>query len=273
MLLSQFFIDDLKNRAVLLRGIRLVLAVLLVFISIGNGQEPPKPLLVDEVGEVCSEDLMARMDNFMVQLNTNPTAKGVVIFHGRNDTHGRNQLLSRYISTRYPAMRGFDSSRLRLLEGETREEQMIQFWIVPAGAKELVYKPYGAASYSESILFDRAWVGFNRWAGSLDIYSDGFYDLGCDFPPNRALFAKIVRENPHLDAFLIVYTSPENRSRGVRLASFALNDLVGNFKVPRKRIRAINGGTRKEPEIELWLIPRGQRPPRPDSSKPPINDF
>ncbi len=274
MLIPQFFTNVLKIRTDRAQRISLLIIVVITLVTFStSAQQRPKAILVDEFGEVCSEFLMSRIDNLMAQLSNNPSAIAIVIFHGRKDTEGRNQFLLRYISVLYPMMRGFDRSRMRFLEAETRDNQQIQFWLVPPGAEQPGFSPYKSPTYTEPTLFDRAWIGFNRREGQLDIYRDGFLNLGCSFSPNRGRFAKALQDTSDLDAFLLVYTTRENRSHGVKLASFALNDLVVNYRVPRKRVRSIYGGIRKKPEIELWLVPRGQKPPRLDLSKPPIQDF
>jgi len=236
--------------------------------------QKPKPVLVDEFGEVCSEDLMARMDNFFIELNKDSTSQEIVTFHGREDMEGRNVKLWRYISDIYPQLRIRDLSRLTFIRGENRHQQLIQFWISPPGVEKtqiMLYAPQ--RHYPEPRLFDRAWVDIHRWYGQTDIYSDGFLDLGCDFSPNRELFAKILRENKHLNAFLIVYTKKSDRKLGRKIATFALIDLVGNYKVPRSAIRAIYGGTRKEPEVEFWLVPKGKEVAKARPNVAPIRDF
>lgn len=246
---------------------------LLVLAINGFPQTSPAPIPVDEFGEVCSEDLMARMDNFQIQINNNPTARGVVVFHGRTDTEGRNQKLSDYIERR-PTRPGVGLPRLSIIRGENRSKQLIQFWLVPAGVLEpKPDRPYLPNAYTETTLFDRSAVGFHRWEGVLDIYDDGFYDLGCNFSPNKTVFSEILRTNGNLNAFLIVYADSKTRKDGLRLASWALNDLVRNHKVSRSRVRAIFGGLRKESEIELWLVPEGKLNPTARPNLDPIRSF
>ncbi|HQZ98254.1 MAG TPA: hypothetical protein PLP21_18185 [Pyrinomonadaceae bacterium] len=236
-------------------------------------QKSLEAIPVDEFGEVCSEDLMARMDNFLNQINNNPTARGVVIFHGRTDTEGRNQKLADYIARR-PTRPGIELPRLPIIRGENRSKQFIQFWLVPAGAPEpKPDRPHLPNAYTETSLFDRSPVGFHRWEGVLDIYDDGFYDLGCNFSPNKDVFAEILNANRNVNAVLIVYTDAETRKDGLKLASWAINDLVKNHKVSRSRVRAIFGGLRKEAEIEFWLVPKGKPNPAARPNLDPIRSF
>jgi hypothetical protein len=76
-----------------------------------------------------------------------------------------------------------------------------------------------------------------------------------------AVFAqgKPKAENKDLNGYLLVYTGfGKGADRGRRMAAFAVNDLVRNYHVPRTRLRAVYAGHREQPEIEFWLVPKGQ---------------
>lgn len=243
-----------------------VFFIILFLLSVNSvlGQEIPRASLVDEFGRACSEDLMARMDNFFIQLNNNPDAQGFILFYGASDAEGRNLKFVNYMTRFYP-IRRFDGSRLTTVRGESRAEQLVQFWIVPRGATPpKPEKPFIPDRYTRTTLFDRSWIGFQRWSGGLEIYDDGFFDLGCNFSPNERAFANILKANSNLHAYLMIYTETDKKSvYGLRLASFALNQFVKEYRVERSRVRAVYGGKRKKAEIEFWFVPKGeQSPPR-----------
>ncbi len=252
-----------------LQKIFLVLIILFVSFQIRFGQEQPNPILIDEFGKLCSEDVMARYDNFLVQLHNDPSAQGYFVLYGDDSTEGKNLNFARYLTEFYPTVRNFDGSRFSLVRGENQNEMKIQFWIVPAGATP----PKPDNFFSEDKIttteqFDKSWADFNNWSGRLDIYSDGFLDLGCEFSPNRAAFAKTLLANPKLTGYLVVYTKfGKGVKRGNQIANFALRDLTKNYKVPRSRLKTIYGGNRQEPEIELWFVPKGDKPPMPAPDK------
>lgn len=249
-----------------------VFVVLFILVVQVFPQQKPQPILVDEFGENCSEDVMARIDSLLIQMN-NLTAKGVVLFHGRTDSEGRNLKLADYIA-RYPTRPAVLLPELPIVRGENRNEQFIQFWLVPDGAESpKPDRPFVPNAYTETTLFDRSPVGFHRWTGTLDIYHDGFYENGCNFSPNRSVFADILSDNKDLNAYLIVYTDSETRKDGLKLASWALIDLVKNSKVPRSRVRAIYGGTREESEIEFWLVPKGHPSPAARPNLKPVRSY
>jgi hypothetical protein len=211
---------------------------------------------------------MARYDYFFVKLRDNPTAMGYIIFYGDGSVEGRNLNFIKYLTEFYPKIRRFDKSRIALLRGENQSQMKVQFWIVPIGTnppkpnKEFVKEKINATT-----LFDKNWADFNRWSGDLDIYSNGFFELGCEFSPNAGAFAKTLLSNPELNGYLIVYTKfGKGAKRGNQVANFAVQDLVKNYKVPRNLLRATYGGNRAEPEIEFWFVPKGDKPPVPTPS-------
>jgi len=264
----QYFIDDLKNRAEIMRSV-VILSLLLILAIDVLGQEKPKAVLVDEFGKECSESVMARRDSFLNQLGQNANSSGLILFYGDQDSEGRNVKLAQYLARFDLLARKYASSTIRLIRGKNTEDLLVQFWLVPSGADyPKPIQPFVNNEYSKTTLYDHSWADFNKWSGKTDIYSDGFYDLGCGFSPNRGLFANLVNENQHLNGYLIVYTAFGHRpSLGRRVADFAVNDLVNNFRVPKKRLTAVYGGSREEPEIEFWLVPNGDQPPKPKPSQ------
>lgn len=110
-----------------------VLLILSSFFENSFGQEKPEARRIDKMEEICSEDLMARMDNYFNQLNDEPTAKGYIIFYGDSSREGRNLHLIKYMIESYPTRR-FDKTRLVLLRGENLTQTRTEFWIVPTAA-------------------------------------------------------------------------------------------------------------------------------------------
>lgn len=245
-----------------LQTIVLVLIIMFASFQLCIGQETPKARQVDELGHICSEDLMARLDNFFIQLNNDPTAKGYIFFYGGNLTEGRNLHLIDYMTKFYPTRR-IDKSRLLLLRGENREQEHTEFWLVPAEANPI--KPdteFTEIKYTSTILFDKSWADFNKAYGKLDIYENGFADLGCDFSPNRNEFAKVLLSNASLTGYLIIYTeSGKSKKYADKIAKFALNELTKQHKIPISQLKTVYGGNREQPEIEFWIVPKGEPAP------------
>ncbi len=94
----------------------------------------------DEFGDITCEDEMARLDNFAVQLQNEPTAKGLIIFYGgrrfrgrlpkRGEAVARASRMKPYLVER----RGIPANQVIVIDGGYSEEWHVVLWIVPAGA-------------------------------------------------------------------------------------------------------------------------------------------
>lgn len=246
-----------------------VLIILFASFQICFSQEPPKAELIDEFGKICSEDLMSRYDGFLIKLQSKPMAMGYIVLYGDRSVEGRNLNFINYLTGFYPTVRRFDKTRLSLIRGENQSQMKIQFWLVPAGANPpKPEKEFAQEKITSTTLFDKNWADFHRWYGELEIYSNGFLELGCEFSPNVSAFAETLLSNPELTGYLIVYTKfGKGIKRGNQIANFAVKNLTKNFKVPRNRLKTIYGGNRREPEIELWFVPKGDKSPIPTPNK------
>ncbi len=240
----------------------------LAFSPLGFGQEKPKAQLSAELGKICSEYLMAHYDLFLADLQNHPGDLGYIVFYGDRSLEGINLNYIRFVGVNYPRFRGFPIERLIIARGADRDEMKIQLWRVPPGAElPEPERKFVAEKIAATTLFDRNWADFHKSiTNEFGIYSNNFYEAnGCDFSPNAVDFADILLKNPELTGYLIVYGKIGNgKRRADRVAAFAVDDLVRNYKVPRTRLKAVYGGNRREPEIELWFVPRGEKPPAPD---------
>ncbi len=94
----------------------------------------------DEFGDIKCEDEMARLDNFAIQLQQEPQAKGVIIFFGgktfrgklpkRGEAEARAARLKPYLVRR----RGIPAGRIIVINGGYAEQWLAELWVVPPGA-------------------------------------------------------------------------------------------------------------------------------------------
>jgi hypothetical protein len=92
----------------------------------------PRPDLVDEFGRAVDDDIKARVDNFYIQLNNNPTAQGYIINYGTPaQIRARRAQIMRAIN-----FRSYDQSRVVFVDGpNTGMGVNTRFYLVPAGAE------------------------------------------------------------------------------------------------------------------------------------------
>ena len=97
---------------------------------------------LDEYGNIKFDDEKARLDNFAIELQNDPTARGQLIcYGGRTGYEGeaarRCERAKKYVAT----VRGIEPERLITVDGGFREELTVKLTIVPAGASPLQPSP------------------------------------------------------------------------------------------------------------------------------------
>jgi hypothetical protein len=93
----------------------------------------------DEFGDLNCEDEMAHLDNFALQLQQEPNAKGVIIFYGgktfrgklprRGDAAARAARLRAYLVQR----RGIPTNQVVVIDGGYAEAWHVGIWVVQSG--------------------------------------------------------------------------------------------------------------------------------------------
>lgn len=98
----------------------------------------PAPLIgrrFDEYPEIARNDEKARLDNFTIELQTDPTATGyVIIYPGPQERASTIQTRSKKINDYMVNSRGFDPKRIVTLVGPPRNELTVELWVRPQGA-------------------------------------------------------------------------------------------------------------------------------------------
>ncbi len=93
-------------------------------------QGNPDSTMTDEFGPLSNDDVKARVDNFYIQLNNDPSAQGYIINYGTAAEIRRRkaQLMSAI------KFRKYDVSRVTMVDSITDGGQNTKFYLVPAGA-------------------------------------------------------------------------------------------------------------------------------------------
>jgi hypothetical protein len=112
--------------------------------AVGGVERPRK---IDEYGRIEFNDEKARLDNFAIELQNNPTAQGYIIaYGGRRGRAGEAQARADRAKNYLVNERGIDSSRIVTLDGGYREDFTVELWIVPTGATPPAAEPTVDAS-------------------------------------------------------------------------------------------------------------------------------
>ena len=98
----------------------------------------------DEYGNIRFNDEKARLDNFAIQLQNEPTATGYIIGYGSCDAEGQtraNRAKDYLVNTR-----GIDAGRITVIDGGCMPELKVELWVCPSGAAAPTPSTAGAVS-------------------------------------------------------------------------------------------------------------------------------
>jgi hypothetical protein len=103
------------------------------------GVTMPLPKLIsrkfDEFPDISRNDEKARLDNFGIELQNDPTATAyVVVYPGRGAKRGDVQHHANRVVEYLVNSRGLDQRRIVTLVGPARDELFVELWVTPQGA-------------------------------------------------------------------------------------------------------------------------------------------
>lgn len=246
-------------------------ALLLTFLcATAFARQQPTARMIDEFGGVPFSDMLARIDNFAIELQHAPGASGVIAIYPEMS----DRLPGWYTRRAYWAKgyltkgRGLGEGRVSVVNGGFRDKVTYELWLVPAGAEQPVKPLDWAEALSREknpVLFDRN-VYENRprppEAEDYEDYTD---------PKDRhEPFVSALRADPAARGFIIAYAVRRDaRGRDRRLAAREKLSLMKLHAIGADRITAVGGGLRKNRTVEYWIIPPGSPLPKPTPDASP----
>jgi len=119
----------------------LAISLIIAFgVGVSASAPPQQGRAFDEFGDINCEDEMARLDNFAIQLQNEPSAKGLIVFYGgklfrgrlpkRGEAAARAARLKTYLVQR----RGVRADQVMMMDGGYDQVWRVVLWIVPPGA-------------------------------------------------------------------------------------------------------------------------------------------
>ena len=97
----------------------------------------PRPVgrRFDEFPDISRNDEKARLDNYAIELQNDPTATGyVIVYPGRTSKRADVQDHFGRVIEYLVHSRGIDQSRIKTIEGPKRDQLHVDLWITPQGA-------------------------------------------------------------------------------------------------------------------------------------------
>ncbi len=267
---------------------KLRLYTILLFISLALStnlvtfaqSENPQPHKFDEFnGDAGSEYLKAALDNFALELHNQPNAQGyIIVYRSRREPQGISYRYVHRARNFLLVSRGIESNRIVAVDGGASDCFSYELWIVPAGAPspKRRYTYETREDLSTAHLFDL----LNTFAND-DV----------EVPPNATendlelrAFAAELKGNPKSRGYVIAYPQycrdcqydgykaillRDNAGTIQNILRAKRNYLVRDQRIDPSRIVTINGGYRKEREIELWIVPSKGYAPIPTPNQFP----
>ena len=102
------------------------------------------PRKFDEYGNIRFNDEKARLDNYAIQLQNNPSDRATIIGYGACDGEGLNR--ANRAKDYLVNTRGIDAGRIDTVDGGCRSELHVELWLVPSGATAPAADMSGAVS-------------------------------------------------------------------------------------------------------------------------------
>ena len=228
-------------------------------------EQPQLPQLfaatkIDEFGRLGHCDLTARLDNFTVYLQSDPTLKGYVVANDSNTekywrASSRLTLARRYLVD----ARGLDAGQLvSVATGrKSPDDALMELWVVPKGA----HLPFPVPE-PEAV---------KEFTGKIDYYStnDTFYGETAEMGMSEtdlALgeFAEKMKLQPESKGYLVIRAAKDSvQGAWRRIARRDERQLQVQYGLDGARLKSIDAGFTdgEKAEVELWILPEDAPPP------------
>lgn len=114
-----------------------VVGILIAAGTVFAQETPPKAQKFDEfTGEADYEDLMARLDNFLIELQQQPNAQGhIIVYRSRRDSAAVSNRIALRAKDYLVRVRRGDAARIQTFDGGMTGCLTYELWIVPPGAE------------------------------------------------------------------------------------------------------------------------------------------
>lgn len=231
------------------RTIVFVGAISLLVLSSGAFAQTsdPRARKFDEFADIEASDLIARLDNLAIQLQSEPNVKAfLVVYRTRRDLPGLSNRYAHRMKGYLTISRGVSPDRVVTVDGGEASCLTQELWIVPQGTAPQPRTDARPSSYQPAVYkFDESFYGEVR---------DLYYWQDSNEETLEA-FGLELRKNPKSIGYLVAYRDA-SRS-GPRAVQTALrsrrNFLIKEYGIKAGRIRTVAGGYRDSFTMELWI--------------------
>ena len=257
----------LSMRAVvkhLASSVVLLSCIFLLGVAVAAQVASPRPKSFDSYGAINSEDALARLDNFAVELQKRPDSVGYIVSHGpEGEGSGTGKHLLRISRDYLVNSRGIEPNQVETVYAgryKNPVDVFTQLWIVPFGSI-----PPEPRRYSNKLkAVTGKFADGEGWDGEQDGLSGPYFGN-----VTVAALAERLRNQPNSVAYIVAFTH-RDATPGTwrRVAKMAATDLQAHG-IQTDRIKILFGGTTKPegddyPErakLQYWILAANAPPP------------
>lgn len=213
----------------------------------------------DEFGRVGHCDMGARLDNFANALQENPTFTGYLV--GFDPAKGRPGVakLSIEMQRQYLVYGlGVAAERVFAVPAGRYEgsELKTEVWLVPPGAQPPVEARPGDAGPP----FSGKYTTFRMDDDSRFAHLEEMEGPG-SMRVTRHAFADVLKRQPDSKAYLVAFADSGRAPGAWRRFASSEKLQLETLGVDPSRLEIVNGGRRKQSEVEFWIVPGDAPPP------------
>jgi hypothetical protein len=253
-------------------------------------------------------DLRGRLDNFLVALRDNPSAKGYMIFYRGADEAPAQQtdvfagrVLNLYAN--HVRFRRFPPERIITIDGGFRATRMTELWFVPPSGEipqpsdtvEKPEQPKNKALMVESNYLELTGAempepeesaeetGVQQEAVENQEAKNEVAEIESEaetepqeefFEWTSGYFAELLNNDKSVKGRVIFYLDETeyDLAKARAIVERGMRKSAKETETDLSRVKIIFGGYRESPEIEFWAVPRGAKKPKPTPQKRKIKE-
>lgn len=233
--------------------------------------QPATARQIDEYGAIGHCDMTAHLDNFAIELQTNPSAKAVLVgYDAKGQRQGRASWYLRVGRFYLINVRGIDASRVAAVESGSRDAQDVttELWLVPEGAEP----PLAPASDDKYTAKDFSGK-FNTYTTDELIYREQIEMGWSGADISHSEFAGKLKQQPDSLGYLVIRTSKKSLpGTWRRIARREQQFITKDYGIEARRLASVYGGQADGDlaEVALWILPKSAAPP--EGAKEPAGE-
>lgn len=236
------------------RSAAAVLSSIVVLLTWGltNTHAQPASTKFAQFGDIKTEDAMARLDQFALELRSHPDWRGIIMASNESDAprgtflrlaHGyRNYLVN---------ARGIEDARIRVVEAEPREETSFELWTMPVNQLSAVAERDSSLEPPSPQLFDRISIGpeakcFGELSIELYKLEDGLRFL-----------REALQQQSRAKAWIVIHPPARDSQATIRRTMSMSRRLLGKHGIKADRILTAVSSRQSSTcgEVRMWIAP------------------